>query len=216
MNTAWLLAGGAAATGLFATCWSYINSFYQYITSWLIISMTVQGYQSDSIQLMLRKNFQASRFGPRLYTAWLLHVRPTKRTQLVTMEVIGSGGRLFWLGWKPMWVSKSNEEDDSFTESGVTARDYESNSLRITFIRGIFSPDEIVREATEIYNKTMIAFDEEGMPQTTLKRRHYVRHIFGSAGKSLAPYRTGSRGTEPTTAGDTRAWHAPSSHWLVV
>lgn len=205
MNTAWLFAGGAAITGLLATCWSYLNSFYQYAMSWLIISMTVQGYQSDSIQLLLRKKFRPSRFGPRLYTAWLLHVRPTKRTQLVTMEVIGSGGRLFWLGWKPIWVSKSGDEDDSFTESGVTARDYESNSLRITFLRGVFEPDQIVQQATELYNATMVAFDNEGMPQTKIARRHFVRHVFGSGGKVIRPYRTGGSSSGPTTAGDTRA-----------
>lgn len=205
MNIAWMFAGGAAVTGLIATCWSYLQSFYQYVMSWLIISISVQGYQSDAMQLLLRKNFKASKFGPRLYTAWLLHVRPTKRTQLVTMEVIGSGGRLFWFGYKPIWVSKSDSEDESYTESGVTARDYESNSLRVTFLRGTFQPDVLVGEAAELYNSQMVGFDRDGMPKTTASRRHYVRHVFGSAGKSVSPFRTGNRGGSPSTAGDTRS-----------
>ncbi len=94
MNTAWLFAGGAALTGLVATCWSYLQSIYQYIISWLIITVTVQGYQSDALQLYLRDKFTASKYGPRVYVAWLLHVRPIRRTQLVAMEVIGNGGRL--------------------------------------------------------------------------------------------------------------------------
>ena len=116
MDTAWMLAGGAAITGLVATCWSYIRGFYSYITSWMVISITVQGYQSDAVQLLLREKFTASKFGPRLYTAWLLHVRPTRRTQLVTMEVIGKSGRLFWRGRRPLWVAKTSNADDSLDE----------------------------------------------------------------------------------------------------
>ena len=159
MNIAWLFAGGAAITGLLATCWSYIRSFYQYVMSWLIISVTVQGYQSDALQLLLREQFRASRFGPRLYAAWLLHVRPTKRTQLVTMEVIGSGGRLFWDGWKPIWIVKSNSEDDSVTESGVTSRDYANNAMALTFVRGVFDVDQLMKAATDLYNQRIMAFD---------------------------------------------------------
>ena len=205
-NFAWLFAGGAAITGLIATCWSYVTSFYRYVMSWLIITITVQGYQSDAVQLLLRKKFRASKFGPRLYTAWLLHVRPTKRTQLVSMEVIGSSGRLFWDGWKAIWVSKSGEGDDSITESGVNARDYGNTSLQITFLRGMFDADKLVSLATEVYNQQMVGFDEEGLPLTTVAQRHYVRHIFGTAGKYTATFRgNGGGGGGPTTAGDTRS-----------
>ena len=205
MNTAWIFAGGAAVTGLLATCWTYVRSFYQYLMSWLIISVTVQGYQSDALQLLVREQFKASRFGPRLYAAWLLHVRPTKRTQLVTMEVIGPGGRLFWNGWRPLWIAKTKSEDDSFTESGVNARDYGCNALSVTFIRGIFDSDQLMQTATELYNQRMVSFDEDGDPET-YRRRHFVRHIFGSAGKSMSPYGGGrSRGNGPSTAGDTKS-----------
>ncbi len=205
MNIAWLFAGGAAVTGLIATCWSYLTSFYRYAMSWMIISITVQGYQSDAIQMLLRKKFIASKFGPRLYTAWLLHVRPTKRTQLVTMEVIGPGGRLFWQGWKPIWVSKGGEEDDSLTESGVNARDFGDNGLRITYLRGLFDADQLVADATEIYNQQMVGFDDEGLPLTTVARRHYVKHIFGTAGKYGGSLRRSGSNHGPTTAGDTRS-----------
>lgn len=206
MDVAWMLAGGAAVAGLMATCWSHVHGLYAYASSWMVISITVQGYQSDALQLMLREKFTASKFGPRLYTAWLLHVRPTRRTQLVTMEVIGSGGRLFWLGRRPLWVAKSNDSDNSMTESGVTARDYESNTLSLTFLRGMFQVDELVRSATEHYNRRMVAFDEYGMPQITVNRRHYVRHVFGSAGKAMAPLSGGRSSNQgPTTAGDTRS-----------
>jgi hypothetical protein len=31
MSTAWLFAGGAAAVGLVASAWRYLNSLYQYM-----------------------------------------------------------------------------------------------------------------------------------------------------------------------------------------
>ena len=206
MDTAWMLAGGAAITGLVATCWSYIRGFYSYITSWMVISISVQGYQSDALQLLLREKFTASKFGPRLYTAWLLHVRPTRRTQLVTMEVIGKSGRLFWKGRRPLWVAKTKEGDDSLDEMGVTSRDYGNNNLCLTFLRGTFRADELVRIATDHYNQKMVAVDREGQPTESAQRRHYVRHIFGTAGQStFSSMKSKSRNNGPTTAGDTRS-----------
>lgn len=205
MNIAWLFAGGAAAAGLLATAWRYLHSAYQYMMSWMIISITVNGYQSDAVQLMLREKFDASKFGPRLYTAWLLHVRPRRRTQLVTMEVIGSAGRLFWQGWRPMWVSKSGNGDDGPIESGVTARDYESNTLTITFPRGVFNADELVYVATEYFNQRMVAIDEYGELCESERRRHYIKHIFGTAGKPMGKYQSGSDVHPPSSANDTRA-----------
>jgi len=201
-----MLAGGAAITGLVATCWSYIRGFYSYVTSWMVISISVQGYQSDAVQLLLREQFKASKFGPRLYTAWLLHVRPTRRTQLVTMEVIGKSGRLFWKGRRPLWVAKASGGDDSLDEMGVTSRDYGCNGLSLTFLRGTFRADDLVRRATDHYNQTMVAVDSEGQPTDSAQRRHFVRHIFGTAGKSNFNSRMSNPGSNgPTTAGDTRS-----------
>ncbi len=205
MENAWILAGGAAITGLIATCWGYIRGFYSYITSWMVVSITVQGYQSDAVQLLLREKFNASRFGPRLYTAWLLHVRPTRRTQLVTMEVIGKSGRLFWNGRRPMWVAKVNESDDSMDEMGVTSRDYGNNTLSLTFLRGTFRPDNLVEQATEHYNQKMVGIGDDGNPSDEQQRRHFVRHIFGSAGKGAFQMKSVSAGRAPTTSGDTRS-----------
>ena len=201
-----MLAGGAAVTGLVATCWGYIRGFYSYITSWMVITISVQGYQSDAIQLLLREEFKASKFGPRLYTAWLLHVRPTRRTQLVTMEVIGKSGRLFWRGRRPLWVAKTSNSDDSLDEMGVTSRDYCSNSLALTFLRGTFRADELVRSATDHYNQKMGSLDKEGQPTSETQRRHFVRHIFGTAGQGALTAKISKSGNSgPTTAGDTRS-----------
>ena len=215
MDRPWLYAGGAAAVGLLATGWGYLRGAMQYVSSWLIIAVTVKGYQSDAVQLHLRERFSASRFGPRQYTAWLLHVRPLRRTQLVSMEVVGKGGRLYWSGWRPLWVAKSEDLDDSQMETGVTARDYESSSLTLMFLRGTFDTDRLIQSATQTYNDSMVGVDaDDGQPGVANRRRHYVRHIFGTAGKPMGRYQSGGEVKPPSTAGDTRALSASSSDRL--
>ena len=200
MENPWLFAGGAAAMGLVASCWEYVRSVYQQISGRLIVRISASGYQSDALLLYLNARFEASKFGPRSYAGWLLHVQPRRRTQLVAMEVVGNGGRLYWRGWRPLWVSKSDGQDSEI-EEGVNGRsDYQSNSLGITFIRGFFSADQLILEASEFYNARIVSVDNESR-----QRRHYIRHVHGSAGKQYPPGFTRGRNEYPATAGDTRA-----------
>ena len=205
MNTAWLLAGGAAMTGLVATCWSYLRTVYSYVLSWMIINITVQGYQSEAVMMYLRHSFKASRFGPRNYSGWLLHVRPRRRTQLVSMEVVGPGGKLFWLGWRPLWISKNAKGEDSVNEGGVTSREWRLNPISITFPRGVFNADRFISAATEHYNLQMMACDAEGM-QAEKKSRHFVKFLFGTAGKPMGQYQSGVVARrDPSSPSDARA-----------
>ena len=205
MNTAWLFAGGAAMTGLLATCWSYVRTLYSYVLSWMIINITVQGYQSEAVMMYLRHNFEASRFGPRNYSGWLLHVRPRRRTQLVSMEIIGSSGKLFWQGWRPIWISKNAEGENSVNEGGVTSREWRLDAISITFPRGVFNADQFISDATEHYNAQMLDCDADGM-QAEKQSRHFVKFVFGTAGKPMGQFQSGivSR-RDASSPGDARA-----------
>lgn len=203
-DNAWLWAGAAAALGLLGTLWSYLRVAYQQVVGRLIVTVTVQGYQSEAVQVYLRNRFSASSFGPRSYIGWLLHVRPKRRTQLVAMEVIGSGGRLFWQRWRPLWVSKANG-NDAPNDSGVTSRDYESNGLSITFLRGMFSADQLMVAATDYYNQQMVALDESGNPSNLQSSRFTVRFIHGSAGKQVMSRQSHRRSNVPSSASDIQA-----------
>lgn len=202
-GSAWLFAGGAAVVGIVATCWNYVRSVYQQIASRFIVNISTSGYQTDALLLYFKENFAASRFGPRQYVGWLLHLRPRRRTQLVAMEVIGSTGRLYWYGWRPIWAAKSGKERQMAVEQGITSRDYESNNLEITFLRGMFDPDNLMFEACEYFNRRMVSFDDEGQPG---QRRHYVKHVYGTAGKPMGDFQSPSaRCGSPSTSADTRA-----------
>ncbi|MCA9178176.1 MAG: ATP-binding protein, partial [Planctomycetales bacterium] len=179
---AWIYAGGAAALTLIASCWSYLRGLWSQLTSRLVMSVQVSGFQAEAIQLLLREKFTASRLGPREYIGWLLHVRSRQRTQLVAMETIGTAGRIFWRGWRPLWVLKGRG-DSSEHQEGVTSRTWQSNELKLLFVRGLFDPDQLVLEAAEHFNARIAAFGDEDVPN---RRRHFVRHVYGTAGHTSA------------------------------
>jgi hypothetical protein len=180
-SSTWFLAGGAALATLLVSCWSHVQNVYQQITSRVVMTVTVSGYQADAMLLFLKNKFTASRWGPRAYLGWMLFVRPRRRVQLVPMEITPPAGRLYWRGWRPLWVCRpKRDDDDDHGESGVTARDYRVLSLTLAFLRGTFDADQLVIDASEWYNRQVVdSLDTGG-------RRHYVKHIYGTAGKSFA------------------------------
>lgn len=197
----WVI-GGAAGLGLIATFWSHLRGFYQQLASRLIMTLQATGFQADAVQLYLKEQYKPSRFGPRHYTGWLLHVQPRRRTQLVPMEIIGKAGRLFWKGWKPMWVSKTSDTGDVTSEQGVNSRDWESETINLTFVRGMFDADRLIISASEYYNQRIVSLDDDGETQ---HGRHYVKHVYGTAGKTLAQFHSKQDSHGPASAGDTRA-----------
>ncbi len=202
MENAWFYAGGAAFLGLIVSSWQQLQSVFLQLSSRMIVSISVNGFQSEAIQLLMRENFRASRFGPRQYIGWLLYVQSRQRTQLVAMESIGSAGRIFWRGLRPVWVVREHQSDANI-EEGVTSRDWNANGLRLLFLRGTFEPDELIYEAAEYFNQRMVSFTDEDIPG---QRRHYVRHIYGTAGQSAAQWKNRRSGdSSPASAYDTRA-----------
>lgn len=177
MNLGWMIAGGATAITLLATGWSHLRSFAQQMASHVIVTVTVNGYQAESVRLYLKEKFTASKLGRRSYMSWMLYVRPRRRVQLVSMEIAPPGGRFYWRGWRCMWVGKATDGSDD-TEEGSTSRDWNSEKFTMAYLRGSFNCDELIVAATELYNEQVIKKEQAG------GRRHFVRHLYGTAGKS--------------------------------
>jgi shikimate kinase len=95
------------------------------------------------------------------------------------MEVTPPAGRLYWRGRRPLWAHKSKERPAEL-ESGVTAHDYDYQTISLSYLRGTFDIDQLIIEATARFNRQVIERTE------TQGRRHYVRHVYGTAGKSVA------------------------------
>jgi hypothetical protein len=193
-----MFAGSAAALTLLAAGWGHLKSLYAQVAGRVVVKLTVSGYQADAVLLYLKHHYVASRFGPRAYVGWKLFVRPTKRVQLVPMEIVPPSGRLYWRGWKPIWVSKSKEGLGDL-EEGLQAADYDYQTLSVVFTRGMVDPDTLILDATEFFNRHTRQYE------TTGGRRHSIRFVHGTAGNSVMTAGGAARGSSPTSQTDIRA-----------
>jgi hypothetical protein len=175
----WQFAGGAAALTLIAATFGKLREFLTHLTRVAIVSVTVRGYQAEAVLLELRSSFRTSKWGPRSYLGWMLHVRPVRRVQLVPMEVTPSAGRLWWRGrgWRraAVWVRRGEFKDEEMHD-GLTCRNWEEKPITLLFLRGTLDPDRLMADAAKRFN----AF--ETRHQATEGRRHTVRFVHGTAG----------------------------------
>lgn len=195
----WMLAGGAAALTLVATGWSHVKNLYQQVAGRVVVKITVSGYQADAVLMYLKHHFTASRFGPRAYVGWKLFVRPRQRVQLVSMEIAPPSGRIYWQGWRPIWVAKSKDGLGDL-EEGLQAADYDYQTISVTFARGVMDPDTFVSRATEFFNQQVRQYESTG------GRRHSIRFIHGTAGNTATVTLKAKGGAScPTSGTDIRA-----------
>lgn len=199
LSSGWLVAGGAATLTLMATGMGHIRNLYQQVAGRVVVRLTVSGYQADAILLYLKHHYTASKFGPRAYVGWKLFVRPSQRVQLVSMEIAPPSGRLYWKGWRPIWVAKSKDGLGDL-EEGVQAADYDYQTITVTFARGMIDPDRFVLDATEFFNEQVKQYESTG------GRRHSIRFIHGTAGNTaMVSLKGKSGGGSPTSGTDIRA-----------
>ena len=195
----WYWMGGVAFLTLVATCFGYIRTLYLHLFSRVVQTLTVSGFQADAALLYLRHHYSVSQFGPRTYLGWKLFFRPARRVQLMPMEVTSEHGRLYWRRWCPVWVTKASKNVNDL-ETGVTANDYQYQTLNILFACGTLDPDAFILQATQYYNQQTQVYD------ATDGRRHSIRFIHGSAGMMMADI-SSSRGRDascPTSGSDIR------------
>jgi hypothetical protein len=199
LTNGWMLAGGAALLTIFATGWSHVKNLYSQIAGRVVVKLTVSGYQADAILMYLKHHFTASRFGPRAYVGWKLFVRPRQRVQLVSMEIAPPSGRLYWRGWRPIWVAKSKDGLGDM-EEGLQAADYDYQTISVTFTRGMLDPDKLIFDATEFFNQQVRQYESTG------GRRHSIRFVHGTAGNTAMVSLKGRSGnSSPTSGTDIRA-----------
>lgn len=184
----WQFAGGAAALTLIAATFGKVREGLELLTRVAVVKVTVRGYQAEAIQLELRNSFRTSRWGPRSYLGWMLHVRPVRRVQLVPMEVTSSAGRLWWSGanWRAdglpraaVWVRRGEVKDEEM-QDGLTCRNWEEKPLTLLFLRGTLDPDALMQRAAERFNVF------EARHAAAEGRRHTVRFVHGTAGDRRA------------------------------
>lgn len=170
----WLIAGGAAVTGVLGVFWGYVRLLWTQLASRIIVSCELRNGLAEPVGMYFWQHFKASCFGFRTYTGETMYVRPVKRVQLVAMEVVGHAGRLYWRGWRPLWLSRIQSNDKGGMHIGTQ---YSAGGLRLTFIRGTFNIEHLLIEATTCYNHFLT--DTSGK----VRSRYHVKHAFGTANK---------------------------------
>jgi len=199
LTSGWMVAGGAAAFTIMATGWGHLKSLYQQVAGRVVVKLTVSGFQADAVLMYLKHHYVASRFGPRAYVGWKLFVRPRQRVQLISMEIAPPSGRVYWRGWRPIWVAKSKEQIGDL-EEGVQAADYDYQTISVTFARGMIDPDQFIMDATEYFNEQVRDYESTG------GRRHSIRFIHGTAGNTATvTLKPRGGGNNPTSYTDIRA-----------
>lgn len=173
-NYGWLIAGGAALTGAVGVFWGYVKALWAWISGHIVVHAQVQGTLEEAVSMYFWQNFKTSPWGKRNYIGRSLFVRPAKRHQLVTMEIISQSGRLYWLGWRPVWVARADLKEKNQNRVG---EGYHEGGLTFAYLRGMFNLDELLITATKEYNK---AWQEEKKDTTS---RYFIQHIFGTDGK---------------------------------
>ena len=174
----WILAGGAAVTERHHDVLGLHPSFL--VSGVELHHREMQGARriAEAVSMYCWQNFKTSPFGMRSYMGWNVFVRPTKRVQLIAMEIVGTSGKLFWHGWSPIWIKREtrfNQQDFLMQGNNV------EGGLTLTFIRGTLSLDQLLISATNNFNESQAATDNQTRP------RYTVRHIFGSDGKPATP-----------------------------
>ena len=195
LDWGWMLAGGAALTGFIGVFWQHIKNLWDQFASRIIVTTDCRGNLAEAVGMYFWQNYRVARFGLRTYFSCIMYVRPTKRTQMITMEAIGATGRLYWQGWRPMWVSRIPPEKNGL----VIGDTYYNSGVKLTFLRGTFNIDKLLIDATMQFNRLQISNDNE------TRTRYRVIHFFGTANK---PSSIGSE----FLAGDSHS-SAPSATW---
>ncbi len=178
LSNGWWFAGGAAVLTVAATGWGYVRTVWQQVASHIVLRVTLSGYVADALLLYLKTHFQPSRFGPREYLGWMLFVRPRRRVQLVPMEIAPTAGKVYWRGWRAVWVQRTVGGPDEL-ESGTNTREYTSECITLLCLRGMFDPDQLIADAAEWYNRQVVEHEETG------GRRHFIRYVHGTAHSAL-------------------------------
>src|SRR5574340_495997 len=104
MQYGWLIAGAAALTGALSMGWGYVKGFWAQVANLFVVTVTIRGDLEEAVNMYCWRHYKASPWGFRTYLGCTIFVRPVKRVQVIGMESIGTQSKLFWNGWRPVWL----------------------------------------------------------------------------------------------------------------
>lgn len=121
-----------------AAIWSQAKSIWLSVSSYAIVRVEVDWDASVMISEWVKKNAKRSPFGLISVGGIVVTMRSTGIDAWHFREFIHDGG-LFWVGWRPVWYSKSVSSHGSITRL-------------ISYVRGTFDLSTILKEASALRN----------------------------------------------------------------
>ena len=153
-----LLGGGAAITAIIG-CWNYIKSYFHKIYAFFFIS--IEGVTSPGMDFIkaldcwVRLKCTPTRFGEKSFIAMNNYVKPLEKNQLIAYEILPPHASILcWYKRKPIFISEGGS--------------------KITFIRGMFTYEELLIDITNTYNEQL------GDNKDAEINRFYVRKFHGT------------------------------------
>lgn len=162
--------GSAAVIAFIVGAWRHIMTIWQQISSCLIIRVTLVESAANAMLAYCNTEMKRSPFGPLTYIAWRDYVRPRRRYERIVAESLGGGGRFYWRGWRPIWMTRtSGNGNDSNDQLYMIYR-----PVSLTFLRWTFDADQLVEEAVAYFNQNI---QDEG------HSRFRVNYLSGTVGQ---------------------------------
>lgn len=169
MDLGWtgLIALGAVLAG----AWGHIRWAFGYCSSYLIVHFECHGACGMAVMAYCQHHLAASPFRARVFDGCVEYIRPKKKHGFVARETVGMEGGLYWHGWVPIWVARTN---------GVSANDDHTSNhkkpLKISTIRPLFNVERFILKALD-YAEERVA---------SRPRRHRVHYHTGAGKRVMA------------------------------
>ena len=157
------LGVGAALAAIMAG-WDQVRNIFQRVVGVFITTLDLQGNCPRAVQIYCWNNLRTLPSPFKFYRGAIRYIKPLKRHGPVAYEVLGEKGRLFWKGWRPVWIQ--------------THTNY-SNRTIIRFIRFTFDPDDLVADILSSASSRMV---ENSSSQAQSSRFRVIR-LAGMSGK---------------------------------
>lgn len=156
------IVGGAVAF------WTQIQNTLKWMKSMVFVTVDIEWGMKRPLLAYIWQNFWATRLGQRAFNGVEMYVKPKGRYALVAFETFGES-MLFMRGLKPLFVSAPKRSKDEYGEP----------KLKVSYLRGTFDTDELLKAAEYHHNK-------ENEKAVEL-RRYVVRKYFGKSGDDKGP-----------------------------
>jgi ATPase family protein associated with various cellular activities (AAA) len=172
---AWLVGGGSALA-IIAMVWGKFKALSTRLFSLAIVTVRCDFQAAGPVYRYFNDKFKQSKTGPVTYMAHKMFVYSRRKTETIAGQTLDEQATVFWKSWLPVFVRQISGRQNA------TEQTSQSGGLAITFLRGTFNTDQLIRDAVGHVN---------ALVHDTSRSRFSVIDITGSP--KTATFGLGSR-----------------------